>query len=1539
MGNVVFFKSGIMKPNKLLFFSFTFLFINFFFSQNFSKDRDKFAKEWMKFALTESEKDFCKDQLTDFLEKSKLSDFKFNKLVDDCNLLVSNQFVINSDCFNFLASSVYQELNSFKPSFNSEWHEILFETLANNREKQIDFLNFSHYFFKSKKLFSEETFSWYFNSFAFSWETEKRITLRCIQGNLVCRVFLDGKIASDSIKIYQTDGVFDIFNNKWEGKGGEITWEKVKINKDETFAKLRNYKCNLTSQSVLIDTVELTTPYFNVPILGRLKDKTISELSEGESSPQFSSYEKRLKIKDLREGIDYDGEFTLLGDEFIGSGSNEKPAKLILKYNNQALFEVLSTNFKMNQNEIIIRKARIKMNYSNGDSLTIDDAFFYFDESKREISLSAPTKANIYSPFIDSYFKLYVYAPKLIWNLDTPTPYYTYEVATSQEQKVASIQSINYFDAKLFDKFKGVSGIHPFSIISKKCREIQSLTFTEASFASLLRKSIEQVLPEIVDMAADGFLRYDSNLKLIFVSQKLIDFSDASIGKIDFDNILISSDFRIINSDESKLSEMNDKTKSTILTEISATNLRKQNSFIYASINLDENYLRINEVNQVVLSKAQKTIIYPDSSFIIMEKNRDIRFSGWLNAGKLEFHTIESKFIYEDFKVKIINSDEAFLRVKPLRKEDGEDNIQMLSSISNLQGDLFIDDPLFKSGKQTSNSKFPYLQTSTDCFVFYDAKYIEKGAYDRERFYYRIGLFEMDSLDNFNEKSFNLSGELVSGGIFPNLSEKLGIMNDYSFGFIADTPTEGYDFYGTKTKYTNKIALSSNGLQGSGTIKFFNSTSISKKLTFLPDSTIGLAQFVNEESTLFPNIESELARITYQPKKQILQVNSYLSYPLSMFHGEVNMQGLLKLEEKSVTGIGTILFEDAVMTSLDFSFKQNDILSNNTSFSLINRLTNNDEFTYAFESKSFSASISLINRIGEFNSNITNRIKFPVNKFYCQMDKFKWYMNDENIELSNVNDVFENINSESVVNNFFSLDEKQDSLQFNSISAKFYLNQQTILCDKVKFVRVADALLYPEKTTLNIRAYGVIDSLYNSTIVANYNTKFHKFINASIYIKSRNFYQGYATYPYYDRDSSLTLVSMSKISGENLITVANGEIPEKSQFKLSKEFDYFGKIAILSSNEGIILNGSARLKHNCDYDKSWLQFQDTVIAKNIQLPISEQPINSIGQKMAIGFLWHDNENIDSLSIYPAFISKKLGTDDIKLFSISGYIEYNQLANEFQIATKSRLAKSDSLSNLFSLNIKTCQVNAYGDIDLGINLGDLKIESYGKIEFNQELKKTKFFLNAKITIPLPNSLMDNLANKIKLNDQLLNLDFNTYSWNMRNAFAKWSPKYYDKFFNDYQEDDIRKMPNLLENSLVLSGIVLESYGGISSSNKNTYKGIISSNNSVGIVGMNGISVFKVVPFQMFYNQTFSRSHNQGLSWKIVLDDQFNYFFNYNMEDKRNGEFLIHSSDETFKKIISDIKPTKRNEKNFKFDLMNDKIRDDSMTVFRSLFLYK
>ena len=80
--------------------------------------------------------------------------------------------------------------------------------------------------------------------------------------------------------------------------------EKVKFDKTKTFANLRSYKLEMNIAQLKVDTVELTTPYFSTPILGKLYDKTIIELNEGENSPQFNSFEKRLKIPDLNENME-----------------------------------------------------------------------------------------------------------------------------------------------------------------------------------------------------------------------------------------------------------------------------------------------------------------------------------------------------------------------------------------------------------------------------------------------------------------------------------------------------------------------------------------------------------------------------------------------------------------------------------------------------------------------------------------------------------------------------------------------------------------------------------------------------------------------------------------------------------------------------------------------------------------------------------------------------------------------------------------------------------------------------------------------------------------------------------------------------------------------------------------------------------------------------------------------------------------------------------------------------------------------------------
>lgn len=217
--------------------------------------------------------------------------------------------------------------------------------------------------------------------------------------------------------------------------------------------------------------------------------------------------------------------------------------------------------------------------------------------------------------------------------------------------------------------------------------------------------------------------------------------------------------------------------------------------------------------------------------------------------------------------------------------------------------------------------------------MYYSSKEILKGAYDSTRFYYAVNPFDLDSLDDFSEASLRFEGSLNSAGIFPSIPEPLKIMNDYSFGFVAQAPEDGYPFYETDTKYQNKIVLSNNGLQGTGTINFLQSISISKKLTFLPDSTIGLAIFDNKEvgaGVRYPVVHSEQVLISYQPRKALMKVSSYGENPLIMFKDNVVMNGTLLLDKKGMTGNGILEFKEASLNSKEYTFTNEDILSENS---------------------------------------------------------------------------------------------------------------------------------------------------------------------------------------------------------------------------------------------------------------------------------------------------------------------------------------------------------------------------------------------------------------------------------------------------------------------------------------------------------------------------------------------------------------------------------------------------------------------------------
>jgi len=1513
-------------------------------AQTFPKERDKFVKEWQKLVLDEAAVPFLKEELPQKIKGSLLNETQFHRLVDNCNKYAQKDIPLYPEIYHYMMASIYQVENKFPGDLVNPWFNYVNDYAKDPGEELTKFLKFSANFFRYQSFYREPAYRWTYSKGQVAWEEGKTLKLRATNIDLKCLKYDDDRKLEDSIVVYGTSGTFDVIQNKWQGAKGFVTWEKVKFSKSETFANIRGYKCDFSVAKLKVDTVELTTPYFTTPILGKLQDITTLDLGEGEKSPQFNSYEKRLKIPNLRDQMDYDGGFTLEGPDFIGRGTPEKPAKIIFKRQNIPLFEISSVYFEMNPQQIIARNAKAKMNYKSGDSLIIQSCFFSLNEQNKEISINSIKKGYEYLPFIDSYFQVYVYAPVLTWKFGTPDPYYTFEVGTAQEQKVASFQSMNYFDPVIFQKFQSIGGTHPFNSVATLVKKTNRMDLSEGEVASALKKTIDQAKPLLVDMASYGLLILDSETKKVRVSPKLLAYAEASTGESDYDNINILSDLRPQSMRESKEQIAADSQLKEIAANMDKQNKLKRNEKAYAIIQLDKNEMRLNQVNEVSLSQAQQTTIYPDSNYVVMYKNRDLSFHGWLVAGKMELFTKYSKFDYEAFKVNLLSTDEATLRVNPLRKEDGPDRILMFSSFKNIKGELLIDDVNSKSGRKGNNAQYPILKSVGISKVYYSSKDIVKGAYDSTRFYYEVNPFDLDSLDDFSELALRFDGALNSAGIFPKIPEPLKIMNDYSFGFIAQAPEEGYPFYETDTKYQNKIVLSNNGLQGTGTINFLQSVAISKKLTFLPDSTIGLAIFDNKETATgvrYPIVHSEQALISYQPRKALMKVSSYGENPLVMFKDNVVMNGTLFLDKKGMTGNGLLEFKEASLNSKEYVFTNEDILSDNSSFSLRNRFSQYGENPLAIQSDEMKTNISFKTRIGEFNSNGTKRIMFPANHYYCQMDKFTWFMDGESLDFQKNKGGETSFESGADLarNNFFSTDEKQDTLQFKSLSAKYDLKTQLILCNSVDYIQVGDARIFPDSSRVRIRKAAAMDSLKNAMIVANYITKYHTFKDANVKISSRKYYEGTAKYPFYDRDSNLTIIPMSSIKFVNLTTTAQGEIKEKDRFKLSQEFDYYGNVIIRASNQGLFLNGSTRLNHTCAYDKSWMTFEDTVLATNIQIPIQSSPKNAKGERLAAGFLWRQSERQDSVRIYPSFLSKTEGSGDPSLFNSFGYLQYNQQLHEYQIASKNRLNKSDTLSNMLTLDVQTCKVIGLGDIELGINTGDARMEMYGKIEFDQETRKTRIAANARVTMPIASNVLEQMANKIKLQEGAKEVDIKKVNYGLRNTFVHWSnAKDAQEVFKDFDEDKLRKMPASMEQTMMLTDIVLESYGNVKAGAKKIDKGLISVNNQVGVISINGMPILKQVEWHQFYLQSFNDETMPGFTWDVSLLDDTKYFMNYAMV-KRDGELQIFSNDKSFNETILAIKPEKRKTKNFKFDVMDEVTAKNLLAKFRGYFLYK
>jgi hypothetical protein len=1506
--------------------------------QNFSSDPATFIKDVDKY-MSASNRGKTKEFIEIF-EPLWLSEFPTNyqqKVVATANLIVAKRLQSYPDLYGYLFSA-YSFVKTKQPaeSFQS-WHETIDKLLDSKKTQSFkEFIETCSGMFANGTIFSNSRHEWIVEGGTYSFDFVRNNPKIYFQDiNLSCKVLnkTQGRKAeryTDSIVVQKTEGVYQPFISKFEGRGGIVDWAKTGLDPEKNFAELTDYSMSLKSAKLNSDSAKVTTGFYPTPLWGSFTDMAKSREieDEGYDYPQFISFSKKIIKKNILENIDYVGGFALNGENFIGVGLDNQPANLIFYKDEKAFIKAEAMRFSVNQKGIYVEDCRTTLYLTATDSIFHPGLILKYDIET--IELSRDKKGLAQAPFSNSFHQLDMYVDKIVY--DKNKSVLNLEWNFGNNNKLARFESKEYFNAQLYSKIQGLSQIHPLVAVYQYYYKYDKETYPINEAANYMGLANDQMVPILLDLANYGFITYNSSNKTITVLPKTKKYIDARAGKADYDDIIFISDFNTIQKQPATNPDGTENKNSAKYNErAEALNKRKETKSNFGTLDLKTLDLALNEVEPIKLSTAQAVVVFPKNGEILLQENRNFLFAGAISAGKAEIYLEDAEFDYDNFKVNLSDVDAALFRVRPIF--GGSSNlIPMYSHISRFEGQLLIDQPDNKSGNNKKLTTYPKLITENSSYVYYNHKAIFNGTYDSASFYFKLDPFEFDSLDNFNEEAMAFTGELRSSGIFPVFKEVLTIQEDYSFGFKTMAPKEGYRFYGNDAKYKNDIRLSNRGLRGSGEINFLTSNTVSEDFVFFADSTMGISNFKNlaqtkSEGLDVPDVIANNALVTYIPGDKILKTESKKE-SIYLYNKEMVMSGVTTLTPQGMTGAGVSYFGKAEFKSNLMDLNRWEVLSDTADFNLadIDTITNKEDIT--FITNNVKGRVDFKARTGRFESNDgVSVVEFPQNQYICYMDVFNWLMDDDVLDMEKKDkDLSIESDLDIAESNFFSINPKQDSLNFRSPRARFDIKSKVLTCDQVDYIDIADARITPVDKKIIVYKKAKIDPLENATIVANFITKYHTITNANVEIKARRDYLASGDYKYIDSKSQEQLIHFDRITLDTAYqTIATGKIDRTSNFKLSEQFDFYGDVFLKASTKFMTFDGATRINHDCDqFAKNWMKFISEIDPNNILIPVNEEMKDLDGNSIAVGLILRNTSDYDSLGVYPAFLSSLENRSDKVLFTSAGVLTYNSQANEFRIASNEKLINRAEKGNYISLHTKSCSMRGDGVIDLATDVPDVELYTVGTVDYNASTNTTTMNISGSINHFYDEKAMAFMSNAINETNDLTGIDFNrtTLEQSIKELIDE---KTAENFKSDYTlKGEIKKVPKEMAKPIYFTNLRLE---------WDVRNKAFISKPITGIANLYDVPVMKdfTVRFAVSYSV---KSADRGDKVMYMVDLPGAKYYLYHFERiKKASKLQVFTTDKLLEAYLLELKEDKRKQKKLQYEYSNKSIY---IAQFKSLF---
>jgi len=1234
------------------------------------KKDDKTAKRFMK----------------DFEEKwntGYFSDALKEKIYTTSNLMIENKMRAIPFFLKYFQTLMILKDKDGPESTLVKWMESVdFVIETEKNAKFTEYLHNSRALFTQNYIFSNRIIQWKANG---EWELQVDSSIRLVFKNtdLVCYT------KRDSSNIYKTQGVYNPITKKWIGKGGTINWIRAGLSDNEVYANLKNYKIEMKMSKYKADSVDFFDfRYFDTPLLGILDEQVLAARRGNKALfPAFTSYTKQWKIPEIFEDIDFSGGFKITGAKFIGIGDINNPVTLVFKRKGKKFIVLKSNSFSIEKDRIRSQYSSITI-YHQHDSIYHSGLRMNYSNDKRELSLIRDERGLSADPFFDTFHQLDMFVEAAYWKMDEDVM--DFDMIKGMNKRPAFFESNNRYSLQHFNKLQSHDARHPLVLLKEYSQSQMSDVIYIIDYAKFLRMPYEQVKLQLLGLAHEGFVIFDADNDRVIVKDRTAFYIDARTRKVDYDVILFKSD-------------------STKLTN--------------AELKLDSFDLRINGVQRIILSDSQNLVIEPGNTgvanddYIVVGKNRNFKFNGKITAGRFSFKAYGCTFDYNTFKLDMPQIDSLWFWVEgdPLPM-GGRERKPVQTALINLSGDILIDHPSNKSGLKPYK-EYPIFNSKKDSYAYYDQYFIEHGVYTRDRFYFRISPFILNSLDNIKTEEIKFDGYLYSGGIFPDIKEPLRVMDDYSLGFDKGTPAEGLPAYGGKGTFFNSISLSNRGLRGNGNLDYLKSITHASDYVFYLDSMNVHAEEFTLQASLGPveypkvnGVEVYQHWMPYQDNMEIFSKENFIS----MYDEETAMEGRLDLSPSGLTGDGDLHYKVAVMKSNLYDFKNITYVADTVRF-----------IDDGWKLSDFKAEANYTERKILFTSNSgTSLVEFPDNLYVCYMDEATWYMDKDETTYSKKDATLpEELAGKSkreladiVIegSEFISVHPGQDSLTFKSARANFNSRKKVIKAEGVALIRVADAAIYPGDGVVTILKDANMTPLVNSGVLANTTTKYHEIDQAEIKINGKNDYRGKGNYVYVDMNDKKQDIFFSNIRVDTTLqTIASGTVLKENDFTLSPAFSFYGDAHLLASRKTLEFDGGYKVKSGCITGDNWIAFKSIVEPDNVLLPVPVQPrvpdISNTRKYLGIA------NSPTKREVYSIFFQDKEDYFDSILMTATGYLTFDYGSSEYRVSSQEKLLQLSRPDNYISFNANTCKTHAEGDIRFDIRTNDVKLKSYAVVD--------------------------------------------------------------------------------------------------------------------------------------------------------------------------------------------------------------------------------